>query len=90
MQKIEYDPKFIKLLAREVVKEMKRAEFEKPEEPELLTSKAAAEYLGVSEDYLRKIKNRLPYQKQGKNNQGRLVFQKQGLLEAYLGAKKEK
>lgn len=88
MLKIEYDTKLIKLLAREIVKELKRAELAEQKEPELLSSKAAAEYLGITEDYLRKIKHRLPYQKQGTHNQGRLVFQKQGLFDAYMSIKK--
>ena len=88
MIKFEYDTKFIKLLAKEVVKEMQRIAENKPEEPEYLSSKAAAEYLGVSEDYIRKIKHKLPYVKQGKNNQGRLVFFKQGLFDAYIERQK--
>lgn len=84
--RIEYDPVFIKLLAKEVVKEMRRTEKEQPE-PELISCKAAAALIGVSEDYVRKIKDRLPHVKQGSNNQGRLLFVKEGLMEAYLNSK---
>ncbi len=83
---IEYDPVFIKLLAKEVVKEMRRTEKEQPE-PELISCKDAAALIGVSEDYVRKIKDRLPHVKQGNNNQGRLLFFKEGLMEAYLNSK---
>lgn len=83
---IEYDPVFIKLLAKEVVKEMRRTEKEQPE-PELISCKDAAALIGVSEDYVRKIKDRLPHVKQGSNNQGRLLFVKEGLMEAYLNSK---
>ena len=84
--RIEYDTVFIKLLAKEVVKEMRRTEQEKPQ-PELISSKEAAAQIGVSEDYIRKIKDRLPHVKQGNNNQGRLLFVKEGLMEAYLNSK---
>ena len=84
--RIEYDPVFIKLLAKEVVKEMRRTEKEQPQ-PELISCKDAATLIGVSEDYVRKIKDRLPHVKQGSNNQGRLLFIKEGLMEAYLNSK---
>lgn len=84
--RIEYDPVFIKLLAKEVVKEMRRTEKEQPQ-PELISCKDAAALIGVSEDYVRKIKDRLPHVKQGSNNQGRLLFIKEGLMEAYLNSK---
>lgn len=86
MLRFEYDPTFIKLLAKEVVKEMRRVEKEKPQ-PELINCKEAATLIGVSEDYVRKIKDRLPHVKQGNNNQGRLLFVREGLLEAYLNSK---
>lgn len=86
MLRFEYDSTFIKLLAKEVVKEMRRVEKEKPQ-PELISCKEAATLIGVSEDYVRKIKDRLPHVKQGNNNQGRLLFIKEGLLEAYLNSK---
>ena len=84
MLQFEYDPKFIKLLAKEVVKEMQRVSKEDLVDNAILTSKEAAEYLGISSDYLRKIKHKLPYEKQGDNSQGRLMFRREGLLEAYL------
>lgn len=84
--RIEYDPVFIKLLAKEVVKEMRRTEKEQPQQ-ELISCKDAAALIGVSEDYVRKIKDRLPHVKQGSNNQGRLLFIKEGLMEAYLNSK---
>lgn len=77
---------FHKVLAKEVVKEMRRTEKEKPE-PELISCKEAATLIGVSEDYIRKIKDRLPHVKQGNNNQGHLLFVKEGLIEVYLNSK---
>ena len=44
MMRFEYDPKFIKLLAKEMVKEMQKVKSE-AKEPELITVKEAAETL---------------------------------------------
>ena len=41
MMRFEYDPKFIKLLAKEMVKEMQKVESE-AKEPELITVKETA------------------------------------------------
>ena len=54
MMRFEYDQKFIKLLAKEMVKEMQKVKDE-AKEPELITVKEAAETLNLSEDYVRKI-----------------------------------
>ena len=86
VMQFEYDPIFIKLLAKEMVKEMQKVKSE-AKEPELITVKEAAETLNLSEDYVRKIKDKLPHVKQGNNNQGRLLFVKEGLMEAYLNSK---
>ena len=86
MMRFEYDQKFIKLLAKEMVKEMQKVKDE-AKEPELITVKEAAETLNLSEDYVRKIKDKLPHVKQGKNSkQGRILFVKEGLMDAYLNA----
>ena len=61
-------------------------------EPELITVKEAAavkeaaETLNLSEDYVRKIKDKLPHVKQGNSKQGRILFVKEGLMDAYLNA----
>ena len=86
MMRFEYDPKFVKLLAKEMVKEMQKIKSE-AKEPELITAKEAAETLNLSEDYVRKIKDKLPHVKQGNSKQGRLLFVKEGLMEAYLNSK---
>ena len=59
MMRFEYDQKFIKLLAKEMVKEMQKEKYE-AKEPELITVKEAAETLNLSEDYVRKIKDNYP------------------------------
>ena len=79
MMRFEYDQKFIKLLAKEMVKEMQKVKDE-TKEPE------AAETLNLSEDYVRKIKDKLPHVKQGNSKQGRILFVKEGLMDAYLNA----
>ena len=85
MMRFEYDPKFVKLLAKEMVKEMQKVKDE-AKEPELITVKEAAETLNLSEDYVRKIKDKLPHVKQGNSKQGRILFVKEGLMDAYLNA----
>ena len=72
MMRFEYDQKFIKLLAKEMVKEMQKVK--------------AAETLNLSEDYVRKIKDKLPHVKQGNSKQGRILFVREGLMDAYLNA----
>ena len=86
MMRFEYDQKFIKLLAKEMVKEMQKIKSE-AKEPDLITVKEAAETLNLSEDYVRKIKDKLPHVKQGNSKQGHLLFVKEGLMEAYLNSK---
>ena len=85
MMRFEYNQKFIKLLAKEMVKEMQKVKDE-TKEPELITVKEAAETLTLSEAYVRKIKDKLPHVKQGNNKQGRILFVKEGLMDAYLNA----
>ena len=85
MMRFEYDQKFIKLLAKEMVKEMQKVKDE-AKEPELITVKEAAETLNLSEDYVRKIKDKLPHVKQGNSKQGRILFVKEGRMDAYLNA----
>lgn len=67
------------------VKEMQKVKDE-AKEPELITVKEAAETLNLSEDYVRKIKDKLPHVKQGNSKQGRILFVKEGLMDAYLNA----
>ena len=87
MMRFEYDPKFIKLLAKEMVKEMQKVKSE-AKEPELITVKEAAETLNLSEGYVRKIKDKLPHVKQGNSKQGRILFVKEGLMDAYQCCRK--
>lgn len=54
------------------------------EQQELVNTKEAARILGVSEWYIRKIKDRFPHVKAGNNGQGRILFYKKSLLPIYL------
>jgi len=69
MMRFEYDQKFIKLLAKEMVKEMQKIKSE-AKEPELITVKEAAETLNLSEDYVRKIKDFLMSSKETASRAG--------------------
>lgn len=51
---------------------------------DLLSTKEAAALLGISPSRVRAIKDRLPHIKVGDNQRGRLLFRREGLLEAYL------
>ena len=73
MMRFEYDQKFIKLLAKEMVKEMQKVKDE-AKEPELITVKEAAETLNLSEDYVRKIKDKLPHGQARKQQTGSSVI----------------
>ena len=61
MMRFEYDQKFIKLLAKEMVKEMQKVKDE-AKEPELITVKEAAETLNLSEDYVKDKRQTTPCQ----------------------------
>ena len=61
MMRFEYDPKFIKLLTKEMVKEMQKVKSE-AKEPELITVKEAAETLNLSEDYVKDKRQTTPCQ----------------------------
>ena len=56
---------------------------------DLLSTKEAAALLGISPSRVRAIKDRLPHVKVGDDKRGRLLFRRDGLLEAYLGAAAE-
>ena len=61
MMRFEYDQKFIKLLAKEMVKQMQKVKDE-AKEPELITVKEAAETLNLSEDYVKDKRQTTPCQ----------------------------
>ena len=66
--------------ARIILRKMKE-----DEEPptEMVTLKEAARILHVSENHMRRIKDKYPYIKNGSNAQGHLLFVREALLKNY-------
>ena len=61
------------------------SELKKCEEPqlEMVPVSVAARILGISEDHMRRIKDKFPHIKNGNNKQGRLLFVRDALLKEY-------
>lgn len=78
--KVELDNKTIKAIAKEVVKILQGGE----QEEKLLTSKQAAEILGISKSRLYQIKDKLPYVKIGNNKQSPIRFKAATLKQSFL------
>lgn len=55
------------------------------EEPpsEMVSVKEAAHILGITQNHMRRIKNKFPHIKNGPNDQGRLLFKRDALLAEY-------
>ena len=66
--------------AKIVVSEMKKGE-QTP--TEMVPVSEAARILGISEDHMRRIKDKFPHIKNGNNKQGRLLFVRDALLKEY-------
>ena len=62
-----------------------KAAKKKCEEPqlEMVPVSVAAKILGISEDHMRRIKDKFPHIKNGNNKQGRLLFVRDALLKEY-------
>ena len=52
-------------------------------EPEMVSTAEAAAILKISQDRMRRIKDRFPHIKQGDGKQGKLLFVRNSLLESY-------
>ena len=52
-------------------------------EPEMVSTAEAARILSISQDRMRRIKDRFPHIKQGEGKQGKLLFVRNALLESY-------
>lgn len=72
---------FAKIVASEVVKALKgnRSKVES----EYVDTEEAARILGMSPTYLRSVKDRYPHIKVGNTKQGRIMFRRDSLLNAY-------
>lgn len=83
MTRIEFD-KLVKAVSLGVVRELERRRLLTDGSGEhWVTTKRAAELLGIKPDRMREIKDRFPHTKQGSNGQGRLLFLREGLMKGY-------
>ena len=87
MDYFKLDPKTVDNIAYKAAK-IVISELRKKEQPEqdLVSVKEAARMLGVSEVYLRRIKDRFPHVKSGDSKQGRILFVKNALIPSYIKA----
>lgn len=51
------------------------------QQPEMVTTKEAADILGIQPDRMRKIADRYPHIKKGDSKQGQLLFNRSALLQ---------
>lgn len=68
-------------LAKVVISAL-RGEQEPP--TEMVDAQEAAKILGITDKHLRRIKDRFPHRKVGNSRQGRLLFERDGLLKNYI------
>lgn len=91
MTRIALDSKTIEAIARKsakyVVSELKK---DNGTEKEMVTTAEAARILGISQNYLRAIKDNFRYIKGGGAKCGRILFEKDSLIENYIGEKADK
>ncbi len=74
-------------IAQMVLQGLKNPEKGDPSERELVSCSEAAEILGYTPAYMRRVKNQYPHVKHGDNPQGKLMFYKDELVKTF--AKKE-
>lgn len=77
----------VERIANRVIDKVLNAIGKSAEEPEYITSAQAARILGISDSYLRVIKDRFTTKKIGNNRQGRVLFRKDTLLKEYERAR---
>ena len=88
MDYFKLDPSSIDAIAYKAAK-IVVSELKKCEEPqlEMVPVSVAAKILGISEDHMRRIKDKFPHMfphiKNGNNKQGRLLFVRDALLKEY-------
>ena len=68
--------------AKIVMSELRKAKVDQ-DPPEMVSTAVAARILGVTEVYMRRIKDRFPHIKSGSETQGRLLFVRDALLREY-------
>lgn len=88
MECVKLDQKTIDAIARKsakyVVNELKK---DNSAEKEMVTAAEAARILGISQSYLRSIKDNFRYIKGGGSKMGRILFEKDSLIEGYVKEK---
>ena len=91
MESVKLDPKTIDAIARKsatyVLNGLKK---KKNNDKEMVTAAEAARILGISQNYLRAIKDNFRYVKGGGAKCGRILFEKDSLIENYIGEKTDK
>ena len=91
MECVKLDPKTIDTIARKsaryVLTGLKK---EKINDKEMVTAAEAARILGISQSYLRAIKDKFRYVKGGGSKMGRILFEKDSLIENYIKDKSDK
>ena len=91
MSQVTLDPKTIEAIARKsakyVVSELKKGN---STEKEMVTTAEAAKILGISQNYLRAIKDNFRYVKGGGAKCGRILFEKDSLIENYIKEETDK
>ncbi len=82
MDKFELSDKQIQQIAKKTAKLVVRDLKSMPEQnPVYVSVKEAARILGVSVDYMRKIKDEYKYIRRGENQQGHIFFLRESLME---------
>ena len=69
------------LVADQVIKKLRGVE--NLSEVEYVDTKEAARILGVSDNYLRQVKDKFPHLKAGDRKQGRILFKRDSLLREF-------
>jgi len=88
MECVKLDTKTIDTIARKtatiVIGELRK---DNTTEKEMVTAAEAARILGISQSYLRSIKDNFRYVKGGGTKCGRILFEKDSLIENYIKEK---
>jgi len=88
MECVKLDPKTIDAIARKSAKYVLTGLKKKNSiEKEMVTAAEAAKILGISQNYLRAIKDNFRYVKGGGTKCGRILFEKDSLIENYIKEK---
>ena len=85
MEYVKLDPKTIDTIARKSAKYVLTGlEKKRNNDKEMVTAAEAARILGISQSYLRSIKDNFRYVKGGGSKMGRILFEKDSLIKNYI------